>query len=59
MSLNFTLQGRYDRYECGLEITDAQAEDQGDWSCEMETYVKGGRKGDGFTAKVTRVERDL
>ena len=46
------MQGRYNYYECGLEVSDARAEDQGEWSCEMESYVRGGRKGDGYKAEV-------
>ena len=47
-----TLQGRYNYYECGLEISDARAEDQGEWSCEIESYVKNGNRGDGYMATV-------
>ena len=48
----FPLQGEYSDYQCGLEITDARDEDQGEWSCEMESYVKGGRRGYGYKVEV-------
>ena len=47
------MQGSYDSYECGLEISAAQAEDEGDWACELESYVKAGLRGDGEMAEVT------
>ena len=46
-------QGDYDSYECGLEISGADAEDDGDWECEFESYVKNGKRGDGYKAKVS------
>ena len=46
------MQGRYNYYECGLEISDARAEDQGEWSCEIESYVKNGQRGDGYMSTV-------
>ena len=45
----FEFRGSYDNYECGLEILEAEEADDGEWSCEMESYVKGGLKGDGWT----------
>ena len=38
------MQGRNNQYECGLEISDAQAEDHGDWICLIESYVKDGQR---------------
>ena len=56
MSIQFIirqiLQGDYNNYECGLDISAAQAEDTGDWTCEFESYVKGGKRGDGYKAQV-------
>ena len=46
------LQGNYNNHECGLEIAAAQAEDDGDWACEVESYLKNGQRGDGEIAKV-------
>ena len=46
------MQGTYNNYQCGLKISGAQAEDAGDWTCEIESYVKNGKRGDGYTAKV-------
>ena len=46
------MQGRYNYYECGLEVSDARAEDQGEWSCEIESYVKNGQRGDGYMSTV-------
>ena len=43
-------QGSYDSYECGLEISEAEAADDGAWSCDMESYVKYGKRGDGKVA---------
>ena len=53
-----SVQGSYNSYECGLEITAAQAEDVGDWACEVESYVKNGQRGDGEIAKVTVLSVD-
>ena len=47
------MQGRYNQHECGLEITAAQAEDDGDWTCQVESYVRDGRRGEGEMAEVT------
>ena len=44
-------QGSYDNYECGLEIM-AEAADDGEWSCDIESYVKYGKRGDGKMATV-------
>ena len=50
--MNIQLQGDYNNYECGLDISAAQAEDTGDWTCEFESYVKGRKRGDGYKAQV-------
>ena len=42
MLKNFLLQGDYNKYECGLTVEIARAEDNGDWECEFESYVKVG-----------------
>ena len=54
-----SLQGSYNSYECGLEITAAQAEDDGDWACEVESYLKNGQRGDGEIVKVRVLSVDL
>merc|ERR1711936_1272200 len=46
-------RGDYNQYECGLKISKARTEDAGEWSCELESFVKGGRRGDGYKAKKT------
>merc|ERR1719328_102930 len=43
-------RGSYDSYECGLEISEAEAADDGEWSCDIESYVKYGKRGDGKMA---------
>ena len=50
--MNIQLQGDYNNYECGLDISTAEAEDTGDWTCEFESYVKGRKRGDGYKAQV-------
>ena len=47
------MQGSYNNYECGLAISDAEAADDGDWSCEFESYVRNGKRGDGTLASVS------
>ena len=47
-----SLQGDYNQYECGLTISEARAEDDGEWTCEFESYVKNGKRGDGYMTKV-------
>ena len=39
---SFSLQGDYNNYECGLTVASARAEDNGDWECDFESYVKVG-----------------
>ena len=34
------LQGDYNQYECGLTVANARAEDDGEWKCDFESYVK-------------------
>ena len=36
----FPLQGDYNQYECGLTVAAATAEDDGEWECDFESYVK-------------------
>ena len=36
------LQGDYNQYECGLTVGNARAEDDGEWKCDFESYVKVG-----------------
>ena len=52
-SHNIFAQGSYNNYECGLAISDAEAADDGDWSCEFESYVRNGKRGDGTLASVS------
>ena len=35
-------QGEYNNYECGLTVAAATAEDDGEWECDFESYVKVG-----------------
>ena len=35
-------QGDYNQYECGLTVAAATAEDDGEWECDFESYVKVG-----------------
>ena len=37
------LQGDYNNYECGLTVAAATAEDDGEWECDFESYVKVGK----------------
>ena len=34
------MQGDYNQYECGLTVAAATAEDDGEWECDFESYVK-------------------
>merc|ERR1711934_310778 len=43
-------RGSYNSYECGLEISEAEAADDGEWSCDIESYVKSEKRGDGEMA---------
>ena len=36
----FVLQGDYNNYECGLTVAAATPEDDGEWECDFESYVK-------------------
>ena len=45
-------QGTYKNYECGIEVSNADAEDDGEWTCEIESWVKRGKRGDGDVARV-------
>ena len=49
-----SLQGRYDYYEGGIELSAADAEDDGEWSCEFEDYYDNDNnvRGDGQIVKV-------
>ena len=49
------VQGDYNNYECGLEISGAEAGDDGEWSCDIESYVRRYRRqrGDGKTVSKT------
>ena len=38
-------RGDYNSHECGLEIVNADIEDDGDWSCEFESNVLSFRQG--------------
>ena len=44
---NVYLQGDYNYYQCGIEISNAQAEDSGEWSCDLEEYNRGGARNTG------------
>ena len=39
-STHFLLQGDYNNYQCGLTVAAATAEDNGEWECDFESYVK-------------------
>merc|ERR550517_2319751 len=43
-------KGDYNQYECGLTVAAATAEDDGEWECYFESYVKGGSRGSGYKA---------
>ena len=45
-------QGRYNYYEGGIKLSGADAEDDGEWSCEFESWDSNGVRGDGEIAKV-------
>ncbi len=47
----FDIQGDYNYYGCGIKISNAQAEDSGEWSCDIEEYNRGGVRNTG--AKVS------
>ena len=51
----FPLQGRYDYYECGVEIRNAGPEDTGEWSCDLEEYIRGGERGQGAKVRPKRL----
>ena len=34
-------KGDYDSHECAIDLTNVQLSDNGEWSCEMESYVWG------------------
>ena len=53
--MSFTVQGDYNNYECGLTVSEARAEDAGEWTCEFESYVKNRRRGDGNIARVRQL----
>jgi hypothetical protein len=38
--LNTDVQGEYEKHECGLTISDAAPSDSGEWSCEVEEYIR-------------------
>ena len=40
LSTHFLLQGDYNNYQCGLTVAAATAEDNGEWECDFESYVK-------------------
>ena len=48
-------QGDYLNHECGLNVSEARAEDAGEWTCEFESYVKNGKRGDGVMARVSHL----
>ena len=48
---DFDIQGDYNYYGCGIKISNAQAEDSGEWSCDIEEYNRGGERNTG--AKVS------
>merc|ERR1712107_435459 len=41
-------KGNYSKHECGLTVAAATAEDDGVWGCRIDSYVKRGRRGDGY-----------
>ena len=43
-----TFVGTYDNFECSIMVNDANIEDDGVWSCEVESYVLGGGRGSGW-----------
>ena len=38
-------RGSYESHECSIDLENAQLSDQGEWSCEMESYVWGPARG--------------
>ena len=53
--MSFNVQGDYNKNECGLSVSEARAEDAGEWTCEFESYVKNGKRGDGVMARVSHL----
>ena len=54
--MSFNVQGVYNNYECGLSVSEARAEDAGEWTCEFESYVDGdGKRGGGYMARVRQL----
>ena len=42
-----SVQGTYSSHECAIEISGFEARDAGQWTCQMEEYVLGGKRGSG------------
>merc|ERR1711963_123333 len=40
--------GNYEEHQCAVNIKDAVNEDQGVWTCALESYVLGGSRGSGY-----------
>ena len=40
-----TYTGNYDNHECEIEISKVSAEDNGTWTCDIESYVWGPGRG--------------
>ena len=38
-------RGSYESHECSIDLENAQLSDQGEWSCEMESYFWGPARG--------------
>ena len=45
-------KGDYDNYKCGIQLKFVTPEDHGEWTCEIESWVKRGKRGDGDVARV-------
>ena len=48
---NLFVQGQYSQYQCGVKISDARAEDSGEWSCDLEEYNRGATRNYGAKVK--------
>ena len=42
-----SIKGTYSSHECAIEISGFEARDAGQWTCQMEEYVFGGKRGSG------------
>ena len=45
MGPRVTYTGNYDNHECEIEISNVSADDNGSWTCDIESYVRFGGSG--------------